>query len=98
MGDLRYVRPRTLIVTVVTQCFVQLLRYKEQFIELISLLVEKTKSERGYSGTGRLLNRMLHTLAGVYPLNARFVNTDEWDDLGEKPSIGCTLWFSQSFC
>lgn len=58
------------------------MKYKEQFLELIALLVEKTRSERGYSSTGRLLNRMLHTLAGVYPLNARFTNTDEWDDPG----------------
>ena len=45
-------------------------------------MMEKTKSERGYAGTGRLLHRILHTLVGVYPINARFVNSDEWDDGG----------------
>ncbi|KAI0702440.1 ARM repeat-containing protein [Cytidiella melzeri] len=59
-----------------------LLKYKDQVIELLQLLVEKTKGERGYTGTGRLIHRILHTVAGVYPLNARFVNTDEWDDPG----------------
>jgi proteasome activator subunit 4 len=49
-------------------------------LEVISQLVEKTKNERGYSSTGRLLTRVLHTLAGVYPVNSRFVNSDEWDD------------------
>ncbi|CAL1696390.1 unnamed protein product [Somion occarium] len=56
-----------------------LLQYKDQFLDLISLLIDKTKSERGYSGTGRLINRILHTVAGIYPINARFVNTDEWE-------------------
>ncbi|KAF9452549.1 hypothetical protein P691DRAFT_696832 [Macrolepiota fuliginosa MF-IS2] len=57
-----------------------LLKHKDDVISLISLLVEKTKSERGYSGTGRLLTRTLHTLAGVYPLNGHFVNEEEWED------------------
>lgn len=48
----------------------------------MSLLVEKTKSERGYSGTGRIIARFLHTIAGVYVIGGRFVNTDEWDDPG----------------
>ncbi|TCD70651.1 hypothetical protein EIP91_002372 [Steccherinum ochraceum] len=56
-----------------------LLKYKAEFIDLITLLIDKTKSERGYTGTGRLINRILHTIAGVYPVNARFVNADEWD-------------------
>jgi proteasome activator subunit 4 len=49
---------------------------------LLSLLADKTFSERGYSGTGRLIQRVLSTLVGVYPLNARFVNTDEWNSEG----------------
>lgn len=51
-------------------------------MELLSLLADKTFNERGYSGTGRLVHRVLSTLAGVYPLNARFVNTDEWNSEG----------------
>jgi len=42
--------------------------------------VDRTKSERGYTGTGRLITRALHTLAGVYPLSGRFVNDSEWND------------------
>ncbi|KAL4243149.1 BLM10 family protein [Abortiporus biennis] len=57
-----------------------LLKYKDQIIDLIVMLVEKTKSERGYTGTGRLMNRVLHTLASLYPTNSRFVNADLWDD------------------
>jgi proteasome activator subunit 4 len=56
---------------------------KKKIIDLLALLINKTKSERGYSGAGRLLARVLHTLAGVYPLNGRFVNTDEWEDPGK---------------
>jgi proteasome activator subunit 4 len=51
-------------------------------MELLSLLADKAFSERGYSGTGRLIQRVLSTLVGVYPLNARFVNTDEWNSEG----------------
>lgn len=60
----------------------QLLKYKPQILNLLALLVDKTKSERGYTSTGRLISRVLHTVAGVYPLNSRFVNSDEWTDPG----------------
>jgi proteasome activator subunit 4 len=56
-----------------------LLKHKADIMELLSLLTDKTFSERGYSGTGRLIQRVLNTLVGVYPLNARFVNTDVWN-------------------
>ncbi|KAJ6501707.1 hypothetical protein C8R47DRAFT_1108448 [Mycena vitilis] len=59
---------------------VAVLKHKDQVLGLLSLLVEKTKGERGYSGTGRLLSRLLHNLAGVYPINSRFVNANEWQD------------------
>ncbi|OBZ79732.1 Proteasome activator complex subunit 4A [Grifola frondosa] len=56
------------------------LKYKQQLLDLILLLVEKTKSERGYTGTGRLINRIIHTAATVYTINSRFINPDQWDD------------------
>ncbi|KAG6866845.1 hypothetical protein C0991_008781 [Blastosporella zonata] len=58
----------------------KLLKNKQQILSLLVLLVEKTKSERGYTGTGRLITRTLHTLAEAYPTNSRFVNSNEWDD------------------
>ena len=66
----------------------QLLKHKAQILDLLSVLVEKTLSERGYSGTGDLLARILATLSGTYPLNSRFVNTDEWN----SPGL-CTIFF-----
>jgi len=60
----------------------KLLKYKPQIVNLLSLLVDKAKGERGYTSTGRLISRVLHTVAGVYPLNSRFVNTNEWEDPG----------------
>jgi proteasome activator subunit 4 len=60
----------------------QLLKHKADIMELLSILADKTFSERGYSGTGRLIQRVLNTLVGVYPLNARFVNTDVWNSEG----------------
>ena len=63
----------------------QLLKHKDSIIELLILLVDKTKSERGYSGTGRLITRLLNTISAAYPINSRFVNSDEWNDEGENP-------------
>jgi len=55
-----------------------LLKHQDQILRLLKVLVDKTLSERGFSGTGRLITRLLHTLADVYPLNARYVNDEEW--------------------
>lgn len=60
-----------------------MLKHKAIVLELVNLLIDKTKSERGYSSAGRLLTRLLHTLSGVYPLNSRFVNTSEWESEGK---------------
>ncbi|KAH0590354.1 hypothetical protein H2248_000511 [Termitomyces sp. 'cryptogamus'] len=57
-----------------------LLKHKQQILNLLVLLIDKTKSERGYTSTGRLIMRTLHTLAETYPTNSRFVNADVWDD------------------
>ncbi|KAG6381418.1 armadillo-type protein [Boletus reticuloceps] len=57
-----------------------LLKHKETVIHLLSLLLEKTKSERGYSGTAALVSRVLHTLTTVYPINNHFVNSNQWAD------------------
>lgn len=53
-------------------------KYKDQVMQLLTILIDKAKGERGYSGTGRLLGRLAHTLTGVYPTNSQFVNGDEW--------------------
>ncbi|KAH9937428.1 ARM repeat-containing protein [Fomitopsis serialis] len=70
-------------ISILRGCFayggVVLLKYKPEILALTSLLVEKTKSERGYSSSGRLLNRILSTLTTVYPVNNRCVNTKDWN-------------------
>ena len=60
----------------------KLLQYKSEILELLAIMIEKTRSERGYAGTGRLIHRIMHTLVGVYPINSRFVNSDEWENPG----------------
>ena len=59
-----------------------MLKYKRQILDLIMLLVDMTKGERGYTSAGRLITRILHTVAETYPLNGRFVNTDTWNSEG----------------
>ncbi|TFY56124.1 hypothetical protein EVJ58_g7830 [Rhodofomes roseus] len=70
-------------ISILRGCFAYggavLVKYKPEILSLTSLLVERTKSERGYSSTGRLLNRVLSTLTSIYPVNSRCVNTKEWN-------------------
>ncbi len=61
-----------------------MLKHRDRILGLIVLLIDKAKSERGYSSAGRLIGRILHTLVGVYPVNSRFVNADEWASSGIK--------------
>ncbi|KAF9056661.1 hypothetical protein BJ165DRAFT_1362353 [Panaeolus papilionaceus] len=58
----------------------ELVPYKTQILKLLTLLVDKTKSERGYTGVGRMVTRILNTLGTTYPSNARFMNTKDWND------------------
>lgn len=62
----------------------QLLKHKEDIINLLSLLLNKTKSERGYSGTAAIVSRVMHTLSGVYPTDNRFVDGDLWAQSGRS--------------
>ncbi|KAG2062138.1 hypothetical protein BDR06DRAFT_978583 [Suillus hirtellus] len=56
-----------------------LLKHKEDIINLLSLLLNKTKNERGYTGTAAIVTRVMHALSGVYPSDNRFVNEDVWN-------------------
>lgn len=60
------------------------MKHQEEIVNLLSLLVEKTKSERGYSSTGTLVSRVLQSLTSVYPINDRFVNADDWQREGNE--------------
>lgn len=69
----------------------QLLQHKAEIMSLLSLLVDKTLSERGYTGTGRLITRILNTITGIHPINTRFVNTDEWEDPSAITFLICRM-------
>ncbi|KZS93077.1 ARM repeat-containing protein [Sistotremastrum niveocremeum HHB9708] len=57
-----------------------LLKHKAIILSLLSSLVLHTKSERGFSGAGRLLVRILHTIAGTYTQESRWVDDETWND------------------
>lgn len=61
-----------------------MLQYKDQIFELVTLLIDGTKSERGFTGTGRLITRLLHTVSAIYSTNNRLVNAAEWDSPGKQ--------------
>ncbi|KAL1709113.1 hypothetical protein EV121DRAFT_267575 [Schizophyllum commune] len=56
-----------------------MLPYRKDIVQLLKVLIDRTFSERGYTGTGRLISRILHTVSAVYPYDSRFVNQDLWD-------------------
>ena len=59
-----------------------MLPYRKDIVQLLKVLIDRTFSERGYTGTGRLISRILHTVSAVYPYDSRFVNQDLWDSEG----------------
>jgi proteasome activator subunit 4 len=49
-------------------------------LKLFKLLVQHCYNERGYSGTGRIISKIMHTLTSIYPLHSYFLNTEDWYD------------------
>ncbi|KIY51336.1 hypothetical protein FISHEDRAFT_37321 [Fistulina hepatica ATCC 64428] len=72
-----------------------LLPHKEEILHVLKLLVERTKSERGYTGTGRLITRIVYTLSAVYPDNPRYINTKDWGS--EAFSKGHDAWWGHLY-
>lgn len=56
----------------------EILSYKDEFRDIIKLLVEKTYSKRGYQWASRVLYSLLLACTNTHPLDDRFVNVDEW--------------------
>ena len=73
----------------------KILKYKDQFLSLFRLLLNKTFSKRGFSWSGKLVSSALLTLTHVYPLENKFVNPDEWNSEGKILSGYCYVywWF-----
>lgn len=47
-------------------------------MDVLSVLHEKTLSERGYDATGRLMFRLMIALIGTHPVESFSANPDEW--------------------
>ncbi|KAG8770133.1 hypothetical protein FRC12_004487 [Ceratobasidium sp. 428] len=58
----------------------ELLEHKDDILKLFKLLVQHCFNERGYSGTGRIISKVMHTLSSIYPLHSYFLNKEEWHD------------------
>ncbi|KAG8737973.1 hypothetical protein FRC10_007440 [Ceratobasidium sp. 414] len=58
----------------------ELLEHKADILKLFKLLVQHCYNERGYSGTGRIISKIMHTLSSIYPLHSYFLNTEDWYD------------------
>ncbi|CAE6462385.1 unnamed protein product [Rhizoctonia solani] len=56
----------------------ELLDHKEDILKLFKLLIQHCYNERGYSGTGRIISKIMHTLTSIYPLHSYFLNVDDW--------------------
>ncbi|KAF8226105.1 hypothetical protein L208DRAFT_1425249 [Tricholoma matsutake] len=55
------------------------LKHKDELLELLRLLHNKTFSKRGYSWSGKMLSSVLLTLTKTYPLEDKFANPQEWN-------------------
>jgi proteasome activator subunit 4 len=55
-----------------------ILLYKDELLDLMQVVCDHTKTERGYSFAARLVQRLLLCLVSIYPREQRFVNEDEW--------------------
>lgn len=53
--------------------------YKDELMDLMLLLCDQAKSERGYLYAAMLVQRVLNLLVNIYPNDHRFVNPEEWD-------------------
>ncbi|CEL52206.1 Proteasome activator complex subunit 4 OS=Xenopus laevis GN=psme4 PE=2 SV=1 [Rhizoctonia solani AG-1 IB] len=58
----------------------ELLNHKEDILKLFKVLIQHCYNERGYSGTGRIISKVMHTLTSIYPLHSYFLNFNEWHD------------------
>ncbi|PWN54156.1 hypothetical protein IE53DRAFT_24314 [Violaceomyces palustris] len=56
-----------------------LLAHRQELLSIMQLTVQSCKSERGFSFAGRLVQRVITTLTGIYPREQRFVNEDVWE-------------------
>ena len=59
---------------------IQLVPHKAVILDVIKSLASGTKNERGFSGTGRIVGRILASLTSTYPKDQRFLNRGEWSD------------------
>ena len=75
-----HVRPVVIqaLLTSLPDTLVQLLRHRSDIIDVLSVLHEKTLSERGYDATGRLMFRLMIALIGTHPVESFTANPDEW--------------------
>ncbi|KAI5481022.1 proteasome activator subunit 4 [Pseudohyphozyma bogoriensis] len=68
-----------LLTGAVTNAGASLLPHKDQLKSLLKHMIEHSKSERGYSTTGRILGILLVTLTNVWVKDYRSVNPEEWN-------------------
>lgn len=52
-------------------------------MDLLKELRDKTFAKRGFSWSGKLVSSLLLTLTHTYPLEDKFVNSEEWTSDGK---------------
>ncbi|ORX39177.1 putative membrane protein [Kockovaella imperatae] len=56
---------------------VDLTEYREEFVELLQVMIDSTYSERGWTWTGKIVEKSMSCLASIYHRELRMVNPDE---------------------
>lgn len=77
---------QNILFHVVSMMGPELLNYKTEIMDILSEMISKCKTRRGYMWSGKLLRNCLKTLLDVYPKESRSVPLDEWNNEGQSIS------------
>jgi proteasome activator subunit 4 len=71
-----------LLIGALTQGGPALLKYQDELVALLRFMIEKCKSERGYTFAGRLVSNLLGNLSTIWPLDTRSTDKERWNSEG----------------
>lgn len=78
-GDVNFHWYISILIGSLTFSGEEIFAFKDELMDLMMLLCDRTKSERGYFYAAMLVQRVLNLLVNTYPNDHRFVNPDEWE-------------------
>ena len=69
--------------------------HRQDLLKVIRAMTAKCHTRRGYKWTFKLIQNILTSLTGVYPLENRCVNSAQWNDPGNCERLSIFFFFSE---